>query len=163
MKSLSHVRLLATPWTLAYQAPPSMGFSRQEYWSGVPSPSPAKAFFKGLSFLEVKHEKYLSHSPAQRVSTPTCACTCLPHPHLFPSQGSGVHPLTGLFGRDSLDSQKWSLFLHQLHQPWLRPPQVVLDPGAEGRAEEKRIPRHSKTNAQGKRCTRPYLQNRVQM
>ena len=34
------VRLLATPWTTAYQAPPSMGFSRQEYWSGVPSPSP---------------------------------------------------------------------------------------------------------------------------
>ena len=37
MKSLSRVRLLATPWTAAYQAPPSMGFSRQEYWSGVPS------------------------------------------------------------------------------------------------------------------------------
>ena len=34
VKSLSHVRLLATPWTTAYQAPPSMGFSRQEYWSG---------------------------------------------------------------------------------------------------------------------------------
>ena len=40
MKSLSHVRLLVTPWTAAYQAPPSMGFSRQEYWSGVPLPSP---------------------------------------------------------------------------------------------------------------------------
>ena len=39
-KSLSHVWLLATPWTAAYQAPPSMGFSRQEYWSGVPLPSP---------------------------------------------------------------------------------------------------------------------------
>ena len=38
-KSLSHVRLLAIPWTAAYQAPPSMGFSRQEYWSGVPLPS----------------------------------------------------------------------------------------------------------------------------
>ena len=36
VKSLSHVQLLATPWTVAYQAPPSMGFSRQEYWSGVP-------------------------------------------------------------------------------------------------------------------------------
>ena len=40
MKSLSRVRLLATPWTAAHQAPPSMGFSRQEYWSGVPLPSP---------------------------------------------------------------------------------------------------------------------------
>ena len=40
VKSLSCVRLFATPWTAAYQAPPSMGFSRQEYWSGVPLPSP---------------------------------------------------------------------------------------------------------------------------
>ena len=40
VESLSCVRLFATPWTAAYQAPPSMGFSRQEYWSGVPLPSP---------------------------------------------------------------------------------------------------------------------------
>ena len=40
VKSLNCVRLLATPWTAAYQAPPSMGFPRQEYWSGVPLPSP---------------------------------------------------------------------------------------------------------------------------
>ena len=39
-KTLSCIRLLATPWTAAHQAPPSMGFSRQEYWSGVPLPSP---------------------------------------------------------------------------------------------------------------------------
>ena len=39
-KSLSHVQLFTTPWTVAYQAPPFMGFSRQEYWSGVPLPSP---------------------------------------------------------------------------------------------------------------------------
>ena len=42
VKSLSRVRLFATPWTATYQAPPSMGFSRQEYWSGVPLPSPTK-------------------------------------------------------------------------------------------------------------------------
>ena len=40
VKSLSCARLFATPWTAAYQAPPSMGFSRQEYWSGVPLSSP---------------------------------------------------------------------------------------------------------------------------
>ena len=40
MKSLSHIRLFATPLTVAYQALPSMGFSRQEYWSGLPFPSP---------------------------------------------------------------------------------------------------------------------------
>ena len=41
VKSFSRVWLFATPWTAAHQAPPSMGFSRQEYWSGVPSPSPS--------------------------------------------------------------------------------------------------------------------------
>ena len=40
VKSLSHVWPSVTPWTAAFQAPPSMGFSRQEYWSGVPLPSP---------------------------------------------------------------------------------------------------------------------------
>ena len=40
VKSLSRVHLCATPWTVAHQAPPSMGFSRQEYWSGLPFPSP---------------------------------------------------------------------------------------------------------------------------
>ena len=40
VKSLSCVRLFATPWTVAYQASPSMGFSRQEYWSALPFPSP---------------------------------------------------------------------------------------------------------------------------
>ena len=52
VKSLSPVRLLVTPWTAAYQAPPSMGVSRQEYWSGVPSPSPThegSGFQTGLS------------------------------------------------------------------------------------------------------------------
>ena len=40
VKSLSRIGLFVTPWTVAYQAPPSMGFSRQEYWSGLPFPSP---------------------------------------------------------------------------------------------------------------------------
>ena len=40
VKSLSHVRLFVTPWTVAHQAPLSMGFSRQEYWSGLPFTSP---------------------------------------------------------------------------------------------------------------------------
>ena len=40
VKSLSRVQLFAIPWAVAYQAPPSLGFSRQEYWSGLPFPSP---------------------------------------------------------------------------------------------------------------------------
>ena len=47
-KSLSPVRFLAIPWTAAYQAPPSMGFSRQKYWSGVPLPSPQEDSVSGI-------------------------------------------------------------------------------------------------------------------
>ena len=47
VKSLSHVRLSATQWTAAYQAPSSMGFSRQEYWSGVPLTSPPNGSILG--------------------------------------------------------------------------------------------------------------------
>ena len=50
VKSLSRVRLLATPWTAAYQAPLSTGFSRQEHWSGVPLPSPGVNSMSGQTF-----------------------------------------------------------------------------------------------------------------
>ena len=59
VKSLSRVRLLATPWTVAYQAPPSMGFSRQEYWSGVPLPSP----------YEVPNNRQFIETESRRVVT----------------------------------------------------------------------------------------------
>ena len=49
VKSLSRVRLFATPWTVAHQAPPSMGFSRQEYWSGLLFPSPGIFPIQGLN------------------------------------------------------------------------------------------------------------------
>ena len=48
MKSLSRVQLFATPWTVAYQAPPSMRFSRQEHWSGLPFPSPGDLPYPGI-------------------------------------------------------------------------------------------------------------------
>ena len=52
LSRFSRVRLLATPWTVAHQAPPSMGFSRQECWSGVPLPSPInKQYHKIFVFL----------------------------------------------------------------------------------------------------------------
>ena len=60
VKSLSRVQLFTTPWTAAYQAPLSMGFSRQEYWSGVPLPSLMTAtnpyFFLIVNFV-LKEEK----------------------------------------------------------------------------------------------------------
>ena len=66
VKSLSRVRLFVTPWTVAYQAPPSMGFSRQEYWSGLPFPSPSSFTFikrllssSSLSAIRVVSSAYL--------------------------------------------------------------------------------------------------------
>ena len=69
VKSLNSVRLLVTPWTAAYQAPPSMGFFRQEYWSWVPLPSPfiraLIPFIRALSswpdYLPKPHLLILSH------------------------------------------------------------------------------------------------------
>ena len=54
MKSLSRVRLFATPWTVAHQAPLSMGFSRQEYWSGLPFPSPNNTENKQIAYPQNK-------------------------------------------------------------------------------------------------------------
>ena len=48
VKSLSRVRLFATPWTVAYHVLPSVGFSRQEYWSGLPLPSPEDRLDPGI-------------------------------------------------------------------------------------------------------------------
>ena len=59
VKSLSRVWLLATPWTAAHQAPPSMGFSRQEYWSGVPLPSPF-SMYKHWLFLYLSRSSLIS-------------------------------------------------------------------------------------------------------
>ena len=58
VKSLSCFGLLATPWTAAYQAPPSMGFSRQEYWSGVPLPSPEKTLHIYKEKREERKQKW---------------------------------------------------------------------------------------------------------
>ena len=64
VKSLSCVWLFATPWTAAYQAPPSMGFSRQEYWSGVPLPSP----FLGPNKWQIAKLRKVCLRPWLRVS-----------------------------------------------------------------------------------------------
>ena len=70
VKSLSRVWLIATPWTAAYQAPPSMGFSRQEYWSGVPLPSPKPASVLFLfRFCQERRRIFKSSLVAQMVKT----------------------------------------------------------------------------------------------
>ena len=63
VKSLSRARLLVTPWTSAYQAPQSMGFSRQEYWSGLPLPSPEwlAIAFSGFLVLAIVNSAAVSN------------------------------------------------------------------------------------------------------
>ena len=68
-KSLSHVRLFATPWTAAHQAPPSMGLSRQEYWSGVPLPSPK------ITYVYIKMYTALLLVIAKNWKWPPCPST----------------------------------------------------------------------------------------
>ena len=58
VKSFSRVQPSATPWTAAFQAPPSMGFSRQEYWSGLPLPSPDSKLYRPCG--EGKVDKWIS-------------------------------------------------------------------------------------------------------
>ena len=69
VKSLSRVRLVSTPWTAAYQAPPSMGFSRQEYWSGLPLPSPFPCV---LSYKSVSESPQPTKEPENRAPSSLC-------------------------------------------------------------------------------------------
>ena len=69
VKSLSRVQLLATLWTAAYQAPPPMGFSRQEYWNGVPLPSPTPVLGETDTVFHALEKEMATHSsvPAWRI------------------------------------------------------------------------------------------------
>ena len=96
-KSFSCVWLLATPWTTAYQAPPSMGFSRQEYWSGVPLPSPLKSlvgfkkfFIKCGPFIPLQHP--LVFTPASWLSQTASSLTSIPFHMLFSPQKASFPP-----------------------------------------------------------------------
>ena len=80
VKSLSCVRLLGTPWTAAHQAPPSMGFSRQEYWSGLPlpSPSPGLATHKESPWVIFSHfQSYIFSISQPRNQKKNAPCLCL--------------------------------------------------------------------------------------
>ena len=74
VKSLLRVQLFTTPWTAAYQAPPPMGFSRQEYWSGVPLPS----LKEGID-MAIKHMKICSISRVLQFSRSVVSDSLQPH------------------------------------------------------------------------------------
>ena len=86
VKSLSHVPPSVTPWTAAFQAPPSMGFSRQEYWSGVPLPSP-----KCPSVQFSRSVVYHSATPAVHHQLPEFTQT---HVHWVGDANQPSHPLS---------------------------------------------------------------------
>ena len=107
VKLLSRVRLLATSWTAAYQAPPSMGFSRQEYWSGVPLPSPKGGIRIPLS-SKVKDYFLLLSLVLTAGGVPCCS----PSGRVFPwerAQGHGAPSTALLCSLWQVTSPLWKL------------------------------------------------------
>ena len=92
VKSLSRVWLLAIPWTAAHQAPPSMGFSRQEYWSGVSLPSP----MKDIRLNQIPPKSSLLAWP-QEGQNETGACGRHQAYNSNMSSTNGSTPLPGIF------------------------------------------------------------------
>ena len=92
MKSLSHVQLFATPWTVAYQAPPSIEFSRQENWSGLPFPSPGDLPNPGIELKSpILQADALPSEPPGKLSCSVLSKSLWPH-GLYPP-GSSVHAI----------------------------------------------------------------------
>ena len=107
VKSLSRVRPSATPWTAAFQAPPSMGFSRQEYWSGVPLPSPPYAFSSVQFSRSVVSDSLRPHE-LQHARPP---CPSPTHVHCRVSDAIQLsHPLSSPSPPSPNPSQHQSLF-----------------------------------------------------
>ena len=80
VQSLSRIQLFATPWTVACQAPLPMGFSRQQYWSGLPCPSPRDLLNPGIEPRSLAlHADFL---PSEPPGKPICLCVCI-HTHIF--------------------------------------------------------------------------------
>ena len=93
VKSLSRVQLFVTPWTEAHKAPPPMGFSRQEYWSGLPLLSPLSisvqfsrsVMFDSLRPHELQHARPPCSSPTPRVHSNSCPWSRWCHPAISSS------------------------------------------------------------------------------
>ena len=107
VKSLSRVRLVATPWTVAYQAPPFMGFSRQEYWSSLPLPSPEDVHLLSFNFNTVPVVK---NPPANAEDV-----------GLIPRSerslgGRNGNPLEYSYLENSMDRGAWQAIIHGLQR-----------------------------------------------
>ena len=89
MKLFSHVRLFATPWTVANQVPPSMEFSRQEYWSGLPFPSPGDLPNPGIKARSPALQADALPSEPQGSLSAQSNVMYLNHPETSPPQVQG--------------------------------------------------------------------------
>ena len=108
-KLLSCVWLFATPWTAAYQAPPSMGFSRQEYWSGAPLPSPISLHTPNSigcpAPIQLSFDNITLISFWKNYLFPTVLGTIFPNVLSYPSQSEILcHFFTGSFHKYSLST-----------------------------------------------------------
>ena len=104
VKSLSRVQLLATPWTVAHQAPPSMGFSRQEYWSGLPFPAPGDLPDPGIEprFPALQADTLTSEPPGKpKLSLILRWTVCPSEPKLRWTSNLGAPPLLHPLSRRS--------------------------------------------------------------
>ena len=92
LKSLSHVQFFATTWTVAYQAPLSMGFSRQEWWSGLPFPSPGDLSNPGIepTSPSLQADALASEAPGKPPYQPYLHTTLVNHP-AFERLSGGKH------------------------------------------------------------------------
>ena len=113
VKSLSHVWLFATPWTVAYQAPQSTGFSRQEYWSGLPFPSPGDLPHQGSNPGLLHYRQMLcrlSHQGSSflELSVQSSSCLLALPEH---SVQSSTSCLSFLY--------TWIYFLHRICHQWI--------------------------------------------
>ena len=104
VKSLSHVQLIATPWTAVYQAPPSMGFSKQEYWSGLPLPN---------------HSQSLYGPGGASGKEPACQCRRhkIPGSRRSPGGGHG-NPLQYSCLENPMDGGAWWATVHSISKSW---------------------------------------------
>jgi len=116
VKSLSRVRPLA--WTAAYQAPLSMGFSRQEYWSGVPLPSYIYIFSWGFPGGSVVKNPSVSAGAAEETGL-------IPGSGRSPGGGNG-NPLQYSYLKNLMDRGAWPAIVHGVAKSWTRLKQLSM-------------------------------------
>ena len=111
VKSLSCVGLLATQWTAAFQAPPSMGFSRQEYWSGVPLPLLEILCYQVIFKKPLKGRGFPGGSDSEESAHNAGDAGSIPGSGRFPGAGNG-DPLQCSCLGNSMDRGTWQAIVH---------------------------------------------------